>query len=248
MKSAVALLITLGTILIFEDCRDKKECHFTYYENGQIKKKYYMQDTLIEDTMTSYYENGKISSIELWSNDNKDGKALYFHKNGKLYAKGQYKDSLKTGLWYFYDSLGAFIAKEEYFITNSREKLNKFWYKDTAKASFYYTILPMINHINKDDTVYDFFINIQKHIMKNVRVVYGKSDGDFKDKFSYGEKFKVFPKADTITSNNNWFIISNVSSRDLPHLKGYVEGFEQYNDTTSVHKLSYFLFTRYFQQ
>jgi hypothetical protein len=238
------IIFLFGIVGQLVDCKqnESKKYEYDYYKDGHIKTKCYLRNDLLEDTSIVYYESGKIHKIELWHDSKLNGNASYYYKNGKLNAKGQYKDSLKVGVWYYYDTVGNLTAQKEYLIINKSSILNKYWYNDSGYRCLYYSVLPKIHSIDNADTLYDFIIHLRCNDDKMGRVVYGKLDDEFRD-FSKGGKFKVFSKADTVYSNNNNFLISNIDCKDLSHLKGYVQTYHYFGDSLSF-QLSYFLFSR----
>lgn len=67
------------------------------YENGTIKRKYYTNNEVIQDTMWDYYSSGELSKIRLFKDNKQEGVSLYYLKEGPLYEVQHYVKGLLEG-------------------------------------------------------------------------------------------------------------------------------------------------------
>jgi antitoxin component YwqK of YwqJK toxin-antitoxin module len=93
---------TMWTATFYEDGSIRSESNdefmFTYYQNGQLEKKY--------ELATSYDEQNKSTYFH--------GDFEYYYPDGTIKAEGEYTEEEVDGTWTYYDEHGN-VQKQEYF-------------------------------------------------------------------------------------------------------------------------------------
>ncbi len=108
---------------MFESCTNVE---YEYFENGNLKAEYSMDNGKLDGSYTSYYLNGQI------------------------FEKANFKNGLRDGGYVMYDSLGNVETTKQYIIRNNREELNQiiFYRNDSiCGGSEYYDLF------FKEDTI-----------------------------------------------------------------------------------------------
>jgi len=138
------LLIFINLILLFSCQRNTKNKIVEYYQNGNKKIEYHLDENGTGEVY-KYYENGIIKSKSIKKNNKLNGEFTYFYPNGKLKFKrnyvhgvenGQYvkyflNNSIKfkfdvqngkiDGQWVHYDSLTGIVELIENYKEDKRE-------------------------------------------------------------------------------------------------------------------------------
>jgi TonB family protein len=145
----------------------------TYFENGNKKEEYTIDQSGIIGIKTGWYENGKtkyikeyfkstkkilpeIKIIQFWDKDNNqkiiDGNGFFEDVENQCHEKGMIKNGLRTGKWEGEDQLNSFAItfKEEY----DNGKLIKGVSTDKMNIEYSYT---EVNEAPKPSKGYDHF-------------------------------------------------------------------------------------------
>ena len=99
------LLSYLFLIFIISKCNfSPLEEHITYYENRQIKSKFYTKNRKRHSIETIYYENGKINFIYNWQDGLLNGKFIEYDKYGKIFVEGYFLLDKQHGMYKIYEN------------------------------------------------------------------------------------------------------------------------------------------------
>ncbi|MEP7197178.1 MAG: hypothetical protein ABI851_11720 [Saprospiraceae bacterium] len=77
----------LFSLLIMCSCKQNTSAlkeNILKYENGNIKRRFYTSNEMIQDTMWDYYPSGELSKLRLFKDSKQDGRSLYYFKEGPL--------------------------------------------------------------------------------------------------------------------------------------------------------------------
>jgi antitoxin component YwqK of YwqJK toxin-antitoxin module len=89
------LLISFLFLLHFS-CNEKKDLpqkQYIYYENGAVRREYFVQNGIRNGVMTDFYPDGKRKAIRYLVNDIQVGKTTIFHPDGNSIREVQYYSS-----------------------------------------------------------------------------------------------------------------------------------------------------------
>ncbi len=146
------LIIIAFTILI--SCNKQKK---EYYNNGNIKSKYFKKKGKLEGVYREYYNNGKLKTVHIYKNNQKVDSSIYYYttpsekikrikywnikgdsnivravdyfKNSLRQREGKYfkGNNNKFGKWKLYHEEGWLNQIVEHFIVSDKEYLNQSW-------------------------------------------------------------------------------------------------------------------------
>ncbi|MBK9270920.1 MAG: hypothetical protein IPM48_04940 [Saprospiraceae bacterium] len=72
-------------LVFFDFCSsDSKKWIEEKYENGNIKRRYYKINDLVQDTMREFYNTGELKAIYLFKDGKQHGCATRYYKSGEL--------------------------------------------------------------------------------------------------------------------------------------------------------------------
>ncbi|MCG9880058.1 MAG: toxin-antitoxin system YwqK family antitoxin, partial [Bacteroidia bacterium] len=112
---------------------DKKYTYeFTFYENGNLEKKSYFKDGLLQDWVISFHPNGLIKDSIFFVNDTLNGKYVSYTDEGKLYSIRYFEKGKRVGWgqdWY-YKTDGKGIMREEQYKNGIRDGLARYYHKN----------------------------------------------------------------------------------------------------------------------
>ena len=178
------IIIQFAIISFFLSCnKSKKE----FYETGELKKEFAINQGEIEGKVAEYYKSGnlkelhyfkkgvqtdssfffyeqpinKIKKVVHWLN-NDSTKITEYYSNDNVKARGGRYKGIRVGKWNLYNESGHLDATYEYKRIKAKEYLNQTWYfgqkGDTlSKGNSYY--FNSFNDIKLDDVRFYFFLN-----------------------------------------------------------------------------------------
>ncbi|MBK9630010.1 MAG: hypothetical protein IPO62_02895 [Saprospiraceae bacterium] len=65
------------------------------YSNGQVKRKYYKINKLIQDTMWEYHNSGELKTIYLFKDGKQHGRTTRYYKTGELEEVQYFENGLQ---------------------------------------------------------------------------------------------------------------------------------------------------------
>jgi antitoxin component YwqK of YwqJK toxin-antitoxin module len=148
-------ILCAAFVTVFLCSCDNKEIE--YYDNGVIKKEYYLKNDKFQGEYKEFYENGNLKvkhnysdgilidtsyyygtdklkkTIKVWSKID-TVQVLNFQTNGNIESEGfKLKDKIKIGKWKYYDKEKNLAKEIEYFNVSNKEYVNQVWYFDKEK-------------------------------------------------------------------------------------------------------------------
>jgi hypothetical protein len=126
-----------------------------FYNNGNIKEEYFIQDTTISGIFNSYFESGKKEREISLKNGKTDGISKKYFENGKTESELNYKNGKQHGLFKLYFESG--VIKSKGTVDTLSEHKDKLvgdvisYNEDGSLKSHFY--------VNKDCTVEDKMAN-----------------------------------------------------------------------------------------
>jgi len=138
MKNALILLI----VITLFSCKAEKY-KIEKYENGNIKKRYILQDGKQNGICYEYYETGDLKYVNTWKSGKKVDEQLGFYFDGKIKEKSSFKNGLYDGPRVIYDEDGNIIEKGNF------EDGLKFGYFSKYHKNYLYQ---MVQYIIVDST------------------------------------------------------------------------------------------------
>ena len=100
------------------------EC-FTFYQNGNLEKHYFLKNGKRNGKYEIYFDNGKIKSSVEYKNDEKNGVLIYYCENGNVDYKEFFKNDVKIGNTIDYNEYGEEIDKSGNNLKTGEEILIK---------------------------------------------------------------------------------------------------------------------------
>ena len=81
----IALVLNASVLIFISSCGgDKLQLQEEKYANGQVKRKYYKVNNVVQDTMWEYYNSGELKVIRIFKDGKQHGKTTRFYKTGEL--------------------------------------------------------------------------------------------------------------------------------------------------------------------
>jgi antitoxin component YwqK of YwqJK toxin-antitoxin module len=120
------LLIFALLISIFSQCQSPTSKtptkQFIYFDNGNVRREFFVIDGKREGTMTDFYIDGKVRMVREMKNDIQIGKSIIYHEDGQTIREVQYFD--EQGNRYRSDTLWYKNGKIEFFAEFANSKKN----------------------------------------------------------------------------------------------------------------------------
>lgn len=85
-----------------------------FYENGNIKREYFILNKMKDGQETIFYPTGEINKTMNWQAGILNGPFTVFFKNGKKYISGFNENGFYAGTYIVYDIDGQIIMQKEY--------------------------------------------------------------------------------------------------------------------------------------
>jgi len=141
-------LIIIIIFTVFNACNDK---HVELYENGNLKKEYFLKDGMLNGNYKEFFFNGNLKVTHVYSNNKKIDSSVFYDKDDRIQEVIYYKknsdtvfckefDNQKNILskgfkfkgqkvkkWRFFKN-GQIYKVNEYFIINGKQYTNQGWY------------------------------------------------------------------------------------------------------------------------
>lgn len=111
-----------------------------YYDNGELKARYFLVDSLYDSVYTSYYHNGKIHYYIEYEQGRKNGMCSIYYDNGRLNYIAHYKNGLQdsTAVTYFPNGNVKFLKN----YLGGKLSGSYYQYSDSGKISVYLFFFP----------------------------------------------------------------------------------------------------------
>ena len=164
-------------IIFLYSCKNEK---VEYYSDGNIKKKYFIQNNKLDGEYEEYYKNGKVKLKHIYLNGELKDSSIHYDENGKIsqldyhrkkgfdYIKVYNKDKIshqgtfynnqKYGRWKYFDSNGKLKKVIEYIDSCGTQYTNQGWSYDSnekfiEKGSNYYSVKTEKNKFKINETI-----------------------------------------------------------------------------------------------
>ncbi len=226
MNNRIIVIILLSLIT---------SCENPYYyverfENGNIKEKCEIIDSLKNGKCIKYYEeNSKISSITTWENDTLNGIAKYYDSNGELMELYTWENGRKIGPFKKYYNNGNIKIEGNYYLGEFDGSINYFLKDGHLEAIGKYILLePFESYLNE--------------------VIYFNQNGD--TNYRKSNYFEIKSVNDTISIGDTLFLEVDLKAPHFSESEMFVY-FEIANDTNYYRRLytdNYVVIYDYFPQ
>jgi antitoxin component YwqK of YwqJK toxin-antitoxin module len=182
MKKIIIIKICLLLLSCENNIKVKKE----YYEDGKIKRTYYLnKNNEVDGKIYEYYKNGKIKLLRTMKSNKLHGVSKNYYFNGKLQSKCIYSNEKEIDTTYFfyetgymkaiviYDNKGN-VLKETFFYSNGNLEKIRTYLIGSGEANSY-------KNFNKNGKVidkfkYSKFATLSKKNSKLFIKLYGTQD------------------------------------------------------------------------
>ncbi len=121
--------ITLGLLFLTSCGGDKPKLQEEKYANGQVKRKYYKINNMIQDTMWEYFNSGELKATHLFKDGKQHGKTTRYYKSGEVEEVQYFVDGLQQGgdTVFYKNGRPKFTAE---FVDDKKNGLFRRWSED----------------------------------------------------------------------------------------------------------------------
>jgi len=128
-KFSTLIVNTLVLISISSCGSDKPQLQEEKYANGQVKRKYYKVNNVLQDTMWEYFNSGELKVIRLFKDGKQHGKTTRFYKTGEVEEVQYFVEGLQEqGDTVFYKNGRPKFTAE--FVNDKKNGLFRRWSED----------------------------------------------------------------------------------------------------------------------
>ena len=96
----------------------------TYYANGKLRRTFWYENGLREDSAIWYYEEGQLFRTTPYKRDTMDGIQKQYFRNGKLKARIGYKKGLRSLNFEEFDQDGKLVSGYPGVVVNIKDEYN----------------------------------------------------------------------------------------------------------------------------
>lgn len=140
IKSKAKYHITYVLFLSLLSCNNSNRdfVSLSFYDNGQVKLKCQLIDSVADGKCIKYFQNGKVEYIQNHKNGQLRGNTEHFHSNGQLHWEHNYEESGKiNGFVQYYDSLGKIYLDANY-LESMLEGVSYLYFPNGSKKQITY--------------------------------------------------------------------------------------------------------------